>query len=176
MDFKVAEKYIVDHYGMVVDTEGRKILANTVIFCRIKYFIITEEGDIDCFPRGKTEFVYEADQAFFYFLKEQVRELQEEKTQSVITCVFKVLTGTKQKTQGRQVTGILPTTVMPGIYSPTTVAETLATTPDVLPTTAELVPVATPEVIPAATPVITPVEGQTVVTVVTSKVITLTIP
>ena len=74
--------------GLVIDEAGNKLLAKSVMFCKITPFIITEEGDIDSFTGGKMEAIYQANDQFFEFFKGQVKELQAERSQSIITSVF----------------------------------------------------------------------------------------
>ena len=54
-------------------------------------FIITKDGDIDNFVGRKVDAIYQADEEYFNFFKEQTRELQAEKSQSIITSVFELL-------------------------------------------------------------------------------------
>ena len=61
------------------------------LFCRMTHFIITEDGDIDNFVGGKVNTIYQADDQYFNFFKEQAKELQVEKSQSIITSVFELL-------------------------------------------------------------------------------------
>ena len=76
MYLKVAAKCVVKQdTGLVVDEVGNKLPAKSVMFCKMTPFIITEEGDIDYFMGGKMETVYQADDQYFEFFKEQVREL-----------------------------------------------------------------------------------------------------
>ena len=51
-------------------------------------FIITKDGDIDNFTGGKVDARYQADDQYFDFFKEKVKELQAEKSKSIITSVF----------------------------------------------------------------------------------------
>ena len=54
-------------------------------------FIITKDGDVDSFTGGKVDAIYQADDQYFNFFEEQVKELQVEKRQSTITSVFELL-------------------------------------------------------------------------------------
>ena len=42
-------------------------------------YIITEDGNIGNFAGGKVEAIYQADDKYFNFFKEQAREMQTEK-------------------------------------------------------------------------------------------------
>ena len=72
--------------------------------------------------------IYQADNQYFEFFKEQVKELQLERSQCIITSVFQALTGSRHKTRRRQVTGIPPPPVTTGTATPVTVADFQATT------------------------------------------------
>ena len=91
-------------------------------------FVITEEGDIDNFTGGKMETVYQADDQFFEFFKGQVKELQAERSQSIITSLFQALTGSRHKARRRQVTSIPPTPVTMGSAMPATAGDGKTTT------------------------------------------------
>ena len=52
------------------------------------------------------ENIYQADEWYFDFLEGQVRELKEEKNQSILVSVFRALTGSRCRTRRGQVTGI----------------------------------------------------------------------
>ena len=77
--------------GLMVDTSGNRIPTKSVLFCRMTPFIITWDVDIDNFPGRKVDAIYQADDQYFNFFKEQVKELQTEKSQSIITSVFELL-------------------------------------------------------------------------------------
>ena len=81
-------------------------------------FCDNEEGDIDYFPGGKMEDIYQADDRYFDFLERQVRELNEEKNQSILVSMFRALTGSRCRTKRRQVTGI-PLTPVTSESTPT---------------------------------------------------------
>ena len=51
-------------------------------------FIITEYADIDQVQRRKMDAIYQADNQYFNFFKEEIKELQAEKSQGIITSVF----------------------------------------------------------------------------------------
>ena len=55
------------------------------------------------------EMVYQADDDYFEFLDQQVKELHMERSQGFITSVYRALTGSRCKTRKRQVTVIPPT-------------------------------------------------------------------
>ena len=72
--------------------------------------------------------IYQADDQYFYFLEEQVRELQGEKSQGIIKSVFQALTGSRHKARMRHVTSIPPTSVMMDTAIPVTATDAQATT------------------------------------------------
>ena len=74
-------------------------------------FMVTKEDDISHFAGGKMENVYQADERYFNFLEGQVRELKEERNQSILVSMFRAATGSRCRTERRYVTGILPTLV-----------------------------------------------------------------
>ena len=61
--------------------------------------------------------IYQAADKDFNFFEAQVRELDAE---SIITSIFRTLTGTKHRTR-RQVTCIPPMLITPGAANPTTI-------------------------------------------------------
>ena len=65
--------------------------------------------------------IYQAADEDFNFFEAQVRELDAEGNQSIITGIFRTHTGTRCKTRRRQVTGIPPILITPGVASPTDV-------------------------------------------------------
>ena len=75
-----------------------------------------EDGDIDYIGGGKMEIVYQADDQYFEFLNQQVKELHVERSQGFIISIFRAITGSRCKTRRKQVTGILPTPVTTGSY------------------------------------------------------------
>ena len=76
MDLKVAGKCFIEQgSGLVVDKLGNKLPAKSVLFCKMTPFIITEDGDIDKFKGGKIDAIYQADDQYFNFFKEQVKEV-----------------------------------------------------------------------------------------------------
>ena len=88
MDLKITGKcFIKQGSGLVMDKEGNKLPVNSVLLCKMIPFII-EYGNTDKFKDGKMDAIYQADDQYFDFLKEQVSELQAEMSQSIITNVF----------------------------------------------------------------------------------------
>ena len=69
MDIKVIGKcYIEQCSDLIVDTAGNRIPAKSVIFCKKRPFIITEDGDIDLFVGGEMDVIYQAtDEDFKFF-------------------------------------------------------------------------------------------------------------
>ena len=128
MDLKVVGKcFIKQESGLVIDEAGNKLLAKSVMFCKMTPFVIIEEGNINNFTCGKIETVYQIDDQFFEFYEGRVKELHVEISQSIITSVFHALMGSSCKTKRRQVTGIPSTLVMAGLTIPTTVVDAQTT-------------------------------------------------
>ena len=69
--------------------------------CRLTPFVITKDGNIDYLGGGKMEMVYWADDEYFEFLNQQVKEHHIKKSQGFITSVFRALTGSRHKTRRR---------------------------------------------------------------------------
>ena len=84
--------------------------------------------DIDKFKGGNMDVIYQADDQYFDFFEEQVKELQAKKNQGIKTSVLLALTGSRHKMRRRQVTGIPLTTVMMDTATPVTVTDVQATT------------------------------------------------
>ena len=96
---------------------GNKLPAGSVIMCKLTPFLITEDGDINYMGGGKMEMVNWADDEYFEFLNQQVKELHMEGSQAFITNVFRALTGSRCKTGRKQVIGIPPTLVTIGLHT-----------------------------------------------------------
>ena len=94
--------------------------AGSVIMCKLTLFVIMTDGDIDYMGGSKMEMVYWADDEYFEFLDQQVKELHMERSQGFITSVYRALTGSRHKTRRIQVTSIPPTPVTMQSCSPTT--------------------------------------------------------
>ena len=62
-------------------------------------FIITEDSHTDRFDGRKMDAIYQVNDQYFHFFEEQVKELQAEKSQGIITSVFELLqlVGIKQE-------------------------------------------------------------------------------
>ena len=90
MDLKVTGKYFVKQKsGLVSDEAGNKLLAKSVMFCKMTPFIITE-GDIYNFTGGTMEAVHQVDNQFLEFFKGQVEELQTERTKALSLVSFEL--------------------------------------------------------------------------------------
>ena len=83
-------------------------------------FVITEDSDIDYIGGGRMEMVYQANDQYFKFLNQQVKELHMERSQGFITSTFRALTGNRCKTRRKQVSGILPSPITIGSHTPAT--------------------------------------------------------
>ena len=64
-----------------------------------------------------------ADDEYFEFLDQQVKEPHMEKSQGFITSVFRAPTGSRCKTRRKQVTGIPPTLVTIGLHTVATLSD-----------------------------------------------------
>ena len=121
MESTVAAQCIVEQdTDLVLDMAGNKLLAGSVIMCKLTAFVIKEDSNIDYVGGGKMEMVYQEDDWYFKFLDQQVKELHIERSQGFITNIFRALTGNRCKTRRKQVTGIPPTLVTIGSHTPTT--------------------------------------------------------
>ena len=65
--------------AFLVGEMGNKLQAKSVVMCQSTSHMVTEEGDIDPFARGKMENIFHADDRYYNFLEEQVKELTAEK-------------------------------------------------------------------------------------------------
>ena len=112
MSLNVSAKcFVKQETGFLVDESGNKLQSKSMVTCWITLFIITAEGDIDHFTWSKMENIYQADERYFNSLEGEVRELKEEKNQSILVSAFRALTGSRCRTRRRHVTGIPPTLV-----------------------------------------------------------------
>ena len=117
MESTIAAQCIVEQdAGLVLNMAGNKLSAGSVIMCQLTAFVIMEDGDIDYIGSGKMEMVYHANDWYFKFLDQQVKELRIERSQGFITSMFTALTGSRHKTRRKQVTRIPPTPVTIGTY------------------------------------------------------------
>ena len=63
----------------------------------------------------RVEMVYWADDEYFKFLHQQIKELHMERSQGFIISVYRALMGNRHKTRRRKVTGIPPNTSDHGV-------------------------------------------------------------
>ena len=140
MDPKVTGKCLIEQgSGMVIDKAGNKLPAKFILFCKMMPFIITKDSDIDKFEGEEMDSSYQANDQYFNFFEEEVKDLQAKKSKGIITSVsFLALTGSRHKIRRRQMTGIPPTPVMMGTVTPVTATDIQATTIKQIP--AETVP------------------------------------
>ena len=128
MDLKIARNCFIEQGSdLIVDSAGNRITTKLVIFCKKKAFIITKDGDISKFSGEEMDVIYQVADEDFNFLKAQLRELDAERNQSILTSLFRTITDTRHETRRRQVTGIPPTPITLGVASPTNMAKTLGT-------------------------------------------------
>ena len=89
MDLKGTGKcFVKQGSGMVTDEAGNKLPVKSILFCKMTPFIITNDGNIDKLKGGKMDVIYQADDQYFDLFEDQVKKLQAEKSQSIITNVF----------------------------------------------------------------------------------------
>ena len=128
MDLKIVSKCIIEQGSdLVVDSAGNRIPAKSVTFCKKRAFVITKDGDINKFAGEEMDVIYQPADQDFNFFKAQVRELDAKRNQSIITSIFRTLTGTRCKNRRRQVTGIPPMPITAGATSPTIIPSMAAT-------------------------------------------------
>ena len=88
MESKIAAQCIVKHEsGLVLDMAANKLLAGSVIKCKLTAFVIMENDDTDYVGGGKMEMVYQANDQYFKCLDQQVKKLHIERSQGFITSV-----------------------------------------------------------------------------------------
>ena len=73
-----AQCFLEQETGLVLDMAGNKLLTGSVIICKLTPFVIMEYVDIDCIGGGKIEIVYQADDKYFEFLDQKIKELHME--------------------------------------------------------------------------------------------------
>ena len=78
-----AQCFVEEETSLMLDMVGNRLLAGSVIMCMLTPFVITEDGDIDCVGGGRMEMVYQADDEYFEFLNQQVKELHMERSQGI---------------------------------------------------------------------------------------------
>ena len=69
-----AQCFVEEETSLVLDMVGIKLLAGLVKMCKLTPFVIMEGGDIDYVGGGKMEMVYWADDEYFEFPNQQVKE------------------------------------------------------------------------------------------------------
>ena len=128
MESTIAAQCIVEQdTGLVLDMAGNKLPARWDIMCKLTASVVTQDGDIDYVGGSKMEMVYQANNQYFKFLNQQVKELHMERSQVFITSIFRALTGSRCKTRSKQITGILPMSVTVGSHTPATSIDAPAT-------------------------------------------------
>ena len=96
MDLKITSKcFIEKDSGLIVASAGSRIPAKSVTVPRQNYFIITEDTDINRLSREGMGVIYQTADEEFSFLETQVREVDAERNQSVLTSIFRSLMGTR---------------------------------------------------------------------------------
>ena len=115
-----AQCFVERESSLILDMVCNRLPVGSVIMCKLTLFVITKDGDIDYMGGSKMEMVYQADDEYFEFLDQQVKELHMERSQGFITSVYRALMGSRHKTRRKQVTGIPPTPVTTELHSPAT--------------------------------------------------------
>ena len=113
-----AQCFVEGESGMIIEMVGNRLPVGSVIMCKLTPFFITKGGDVDYLGGDKMEMVYQADDRYFKFLDQQVKKLHMERSQGLITSVYRALTDSRCKTRRRQVTGIPPTLVTTESHTP----------------------------------------------------------
>ena len=92
MSLKIASKYFIEQGSdLIVDSAGNRIPAKSVIFRKKRAFVISKDGHIDKFTGEETDVIYQATDKDSNFFKAQVRELDVERNQSIITSILEPL-------------------------------------------------------------------------------------
>ena len=74
MDFIIATKCFIEQGSdLIVDLAGQKIPAKSIIFCKKRTFVITEDGDISKFAGEEMDVIYQASDEDLNFFEAQVR-------------------------------------------------------------------------------------------------------
>ena len=73
---------------LYIDTDGAALPAGTVIICKKKPFIVTEELYIDQFLGGGINVMYQAKDEEISYLEKQVQEQKAEKNRDVCSQTF----------------------------------------------------------------------------------------
>ena len=85
MDFKIAGKCFIEQGSdLIVDSAGTKIPAKSIIFCKKRAFLTTEDGDIDKFSGVEIDVIYQTSDEDFNIFKTQVMELNAERNPKYI--------------------------------------------------------------------------------------------
>ena len=88
----MAGKHFIEQGSdLIVDAVGNKIPAKTVIFCKKRPFIITKGGDINTFTGEEMDVIYQAADEDPSFSEAQVKELDAERSQSIVTSILEHL-------------------------------------------------------------------------------------
>ena len=87
--------FVEQEAGLVLDMVGNRLPTGLVIMCKLTPFVIMEDGDINYVGGDKMQTVYWADDEYFEFLNQQVKELHMERSQGFITSVFRALMGSR---------------------------------------------------------------------------------
>ena len=70
-----AQCFVEQETGLKLDMAGNTLPAGSIMMYRLTPFVIMGDGDIDYVVGGKMEMVYWADDEYFEFLDQQVKEL-----------------------------------------------------------------------------------------------------
>ena len=75
-----AQCFVERESSLKLDMVGNRLPAGSVTMCKLTLFVIMKDGDIDYMVGGKMEVVYQADDEYFKFLDQQVKELHMERS------------------------------------------------------------------------------------------------
>ena len=85
----LAQCFVEQETGLALDMVGNKLPTGLVIMCNLTPFVNMEYGDINYVGGSNMEMVYWADDKYFEFLNQQVKELHMERSQGFITSMFR---------------------------------------------------------------------------------------
>ena len=116
MDSSITAKCFIEREpGLIPDMAGNRLPVGSLIMYKLTPFVITKMVTLTAW-----EMDYQADDEYFEFLDQHVKELHMERSQGFITSVYRALMGSRCMTRKREVTGIPPTPVTMELHSPET--------------------------------------------------------
>ena len=76
-----AQCFVQQETDFLIVESGNKMQAKSMVMCKSIPYMVTEEGDISHFIRGRMENIYHVDGRYSDFLEKQVNEFKAEKSQ-----------------------------------------------------------------------------------------------